>query len=154
MGEAMFRGDVAMKGYLKDEAATGKAFAGGRLPSGDFGAKHPHGYVQLKERSKGAIMSGGETISSIAVEDALFRRHGVQLTAALARPDDKWGATACAFVALKPGQSASEAELIAWRLAHYKGPRHIVFAEIPRTSTGKAQRLALRERARAIGPTS
>ncbi|MGD0184823.1 MAG: acyl-CoA synthetase [Roseiarcus sp.] len=154
LGEVMFRGNVVMKGYLKNKAASDKAFAGGWFHSGDLGVKHPDGYVQLKDRSKDIIISGGENISSIEVEDALFQHPGVQLAAVVARPDDKWGETPCAFVEMKPGASASEEELIAWcraRLAHYKCPRHVVFAEIPKTSTGKVQKFALRERARGVG---
>ncbi len=153
MGEVMFRGNVVMKGYLKNKAATDKAFAGGWFHSGDLGVKHRDGYLQLKDRSKDIIISGGENISSLEVEDALFQHPGVQLAAVVARPDDKWGETPCAFVEMKPGRSASEEELIAWcraRLAHYKCPRHVVFAEIPKTSTGKVQKFALRERARGI----
>ena len=151
LGEVMFRGNVVMKGYLKNKASTEKAFEGGWFHSGDLGVKHPDGYVQLKDRSKDIIISGGENISSIEVEDALFQHPGVQLAAVVARPDDKWGETPCAFVEMKPGHSASEAELIAWcreRLAHFKCPRHVVFAEIPKTSTGKVQKYALREQAR------
>jgi len=151
MGEVMFRGNVVMKGYLKNKTATEKAFEGGWFHSGDLGVKHPDGYIQLKDRSKDVIISGGENISSIEVEDALFEHPGVQLVAVVAQPDDKWGETPCAFVEMKPGHSASEAELMAWcrqRLAHFKCPRHIVFAEIPKTSTGKVQKYALRERAR------
>ncbi|MBV8472420.1 MAG: acyl-CoA synthetase, partial [Hyphomicrobiales bacterium] len=152
LGEVMFRGNVVMKGYLKNKSGTDKAFAGGWFHSGDLGVKHPDGYVQLKDRSKDIIISGGENISSIEVEDALFKHPAVQLAAVVAWPDDKWGETPCAFIELKPGQSVSEAELIAWcrdRLAHYKCPRHIIFAEIPKTSTGKVQKFALRELARA-----
>ncbi|MGO9769864.1 MAG: acyl-CoA synthetase [Roseiarcus sp.] len=154
LGEVMFRGNVVMKGYLKNKASSDKAFAGGWFHSGDLGVKHPDGYVQLKDRSKDIIISGGENISSIEVEDALFQHPGVQLAAVVARPDDKWGETPCAFVEMKPGASASEEELIAWcraRLAHYKCPRHVVFAEIPKTSTGKVQKFVLRERARGVG---
>ncbi|HEY1941743.1 MAG TPA: acyl-CoA synthetase [Roseiarcus sp.] len=156
LGEVMFRGNVVMKGYLKNKAGTDKAFAGGWFHSGDLGVKHPDGYIQLKDRSKDIIISGGENISSIEVEDALFQHPAVELAAVVARPDDKWGETPCAFVQLKPGCSASEAELIAWcrdRLAHYKCPRHVVFAEIPKTSTGKVQKFALRELARAMVPS-
>ena len=152
MGEVMFRGNVVMKGYLKNKASTDKAFAGGWFHSGDLGVKHPDGYIQLRDRSKDIIISGGENISSIEVEDALFQHPSVQLAAVVAAPDDKWGETPCAFVELKPGHSATEDELIAWcraRLAHYKCPRHVVFAEIPKTSTGKVQKFALRARARA-----
>ena len=150
MGEVMFRGNVVMKGYLKNKAATGKAFAGGWFHSGDLGVKHPDGYIQLRDRSKDIIISGGENISSIEVEDALFEHPGVQLAAVVAWPDEKWGETPCAFVEMKPGESATEDELIEWcraRIARYKCPRHVVFAEIPKTSTGKVQKFALRARA-------
>ena len=153
MGEVMFRGNVVMKGYLKNPASTKKAFEGGWFHSGDLGVKHPEGYVQLRDRSKDIIISGGKNISSIEVEDALFSHPAVQLAAVVARPDEKWGETPCAFVELKPGASATADELIAWcrgRLAHYKTPRTIVFAEIPKTSTGKLQKFVLRERAKAL----
>ena len=153
MGEVMFRGNVVMKGYLKNKAGTEKALAGGWFHSGDLGVKHPDGYVQLKDRSKDIIISGGENISSIEVEDVLFDHPGVQLAAVVARPDDKWGETPCAFVEMKPGHNATAEELMEWcraRLARYKCPRHIVFAEIPKTSTGKVQKFALRERAKMI----
>ncbi len=158
MGEVMFRGNVVMKGYLKNTASTDKAFAGGWFQSGDLGVKHRDGYIQLRDRSKDIIISGGENISSIEVEDALYEHPGVQLVAVVARPDEKWGETPCAFVEMKPGHTATAEELKAWcreRLAHYKCPRTIVFAEIPRTSTGKVQKFALRERARRLGePTA
>jgi fatty-acyl-CoA synthase len=153
LGEVMFRGNVVMKGYLKNKPSTDKAFAGGWFHSGDLGVKHPDGYVQLKDRSKDIIISGGENISSIEVEDALFQHPSVQLAAVVARPDDKWGETPCAFVELKPGMSATAEELIDWckgLLARYKCPRHILFTEIPKTSTGKVQKFVLRERARAL----
>jgi fatty-acyl-CoA synthase len=153
LGEVMFRGNVVMKGYLKNKASTDKAFAGGWFHSGDLGVKHPDGYVQLKDRSKDIIISGGENISSIEVEDALFEHPAVQLAAVVARPDEKWGETPCAFVELKPGTQATSDELIAWcreRLARYKCPRHVVFTEIPKTSTGKVQKYVLRERARQV----
>ena len=153
MGEAMFRGNVVMKGYLKNKDSTDKAFAGGWFHSGDLGVKHPDGYVQLRDRSKDIIISGGENISSIEVEDALFEHPGVQLAAVVARPDEKWGETPCAFVEMKPGHTATADELIEWcwaRLARYKCPRTIVFAEIPKTSTGKMQKFVLRERAKAL----
>ena len=154
MGEVMFRGNVVMKGYLKNKASTEKAFAGGWFHSGDLGVKHSDGYIQLRDRSKDIIISGGENISSIEVEDALFAHPGVQLAAVVARPDDKWGETPCAFVEMKPGCNATAEELMAWcreRLAHYKCPRTIVFADIPKTSTGKVQKFALREQARRLG---
>jgi fatty-acyl-CoA synthase len=154
MGEVMFRGNVVMKGYLKNKASTDKAFEGDWFHSGDLGVKHPDGYIQLRDRSKDIIISGGENISSIEVEDALFEHPAVQLAAVVARPDDKWGETPCAFVELKPGHDATAEQLIDWyreRLARYKCPRFVVFAEIPKTSTGKVQKFALRERARALG---
>ncbi len=157
MGEVMFRGNVVMKGYLKNKPGTDKAFAGGWFHSGDLGVKHPDGYVQLRDRSKDIIISGGENISSIEVEDALFEHPGVQLVAVVARPDEKWGETPCAFVEMKPGHTATADELIEWcraRLARYKCPRTIVFAEIPKTSTGKVQKFALRERAKELGQSS
>jgi fatty-acyl-CoA synthase len=153
LGEVMFRGNVVMKGYLKNKPSTDAAFVGGWFHSGDLGVKHPDGYIQLKDRSKDIIISGGENISSIEVEDALFQHPAVQLAAVVARPDEKWGETPCAFVELRPQMSASAQELIDWcrgRLAGYKRPRHIIFMEIPKTSTGKVQKFVLRERARAI----
>ena len=154
MGEVMFRGNVVMKGYLKNPDASARAFAGGWFHSGDLGVKYPDGYMQLRDRSKDIIISGGENISSIEVEDALFAHPAVQLAAVVARPDEKWGETPCAFVELRPDATATADELIDWcrgRLARYKCPRTIVFAEIPRTSTGKLQKFVLRERARALG---
>src|SRR5205809_777853 len=153
MGEVMFRGNVVMKGYLKNKSATAKAFAGGWFHSGDLGVMHPDGYIQLKDRSKDIIISGGENISSIEVEDALYKHPAVQAAAVVAKPDDKWGETPCAFVELKPGQTATGEELVAWcrkNLAGYKVPRHIVFAELPKTSTGKVQKFKLREMAKDV----
>jgi fatty-acyl-CoA synthase len=153
LGEVMFRGNVVMKGYLKNKAASDKAFAGGWFHSGDLGVIYPDGYVQLKDRSKDIIISGGENISSIEVEDALYKHPAVQAAAVVAKPDEKWGETPCAFIELKPGQQASAEELIAWcrqNLAGYKCPRTIVFAELPKTSTGKIQKFRLREMARDV----
>ncbi len=153
LGEVMFRGNVVMKGYLKNKSATDKAFAGGWFHSGDLGVIHPDGYVQLKDRSKDIIISGGENISSIEVEDVLYKHPAVQMVAVVARPDEKWGETPCAFVELKPQASATAEELIAWcrqHLAHYKCPRTVVFTEIPKTSTGKLQKFKLREMAKAL----
>jgi fatty-acyl-CoA synthase len=153
IGEVMFRGNVVMKGYLKNEAATVEAFAGGWFHSGDLGVIHEDGYIQLKDRSKDIIISGGENISSIEVEDALFKHPAVELAAVVAKPDEKWGETPCAFVELKPGMSATQEDLLDWcrdHLARYKCPRLIVFAEIPKTSTGKVQKFVLRERARGF----
>ncbi len=153
LGEVMFRGNVVMKGYLKNPASTKAAFAGGWFHSGDLGVKHPDGYVQLKDRSKDIIISGGENISSIEVEDALYKHPAVQVAAVVARPDEKWGETPCAFIELRPGASASADELIEWcrqHLARFKVPRHIVFAEVPKTSTGKIQKFRLRDMAKTV----
>ena len=151
LGEVLMRGNVVMKGYLKDASATEKAFAGGWFHTGDLAVLHPDGYVQLKDRAKDIIISGGENISSIEVEDALYKHPAVQAAAVVAKPDDKWGETPCAFIELRPGMAASEAELIAHvrsLIAHYKAPRAVVFGEIPKTSTGKVQKHVLRARAR------
>ncbi|MEI2733517.1 MAG: acyl-CoA synthetase [Rhodoblastus sp.] len=153
LGEVMFRGNVVMKGYLKNKKSTDAAFAGGWFHSGDLGVKYPDGYIQLKDRSKDIIISGGENISSIEVEDALFKHPAVAQAAVVARPDDKWGETPCAFVELKPGASATEDELIDWcrgKLARFKCPKNVVFTELPKTSTGKIQKFVLRERAKAV----
>ncbi|MBB4019596.1 fatty-acyl-CoA synthase [Chelatococcus caeni] len=153
LGEVMFRGNVVMKGYLKNKAATDTAFAGGWFHSGDLGVKHPDGYIQLKDRSKDIIISGGENISSIEVEDALYKHPAVQAAAVVAKPDEKWGETPCAFVELKPGAEATPEELIAFcrsRLAAFKCPRYVVFTELPKTSTGKIQKFRLREMAREV----
>jgi fatty-acyl-CoA synthase len=153
LGEVMFRGNVVMKGYLKNRKASEAAFAGGWFHSGDLGVMHPDGYIQLKDRSKDIIISGGENISSIEVEDALYKHPAVQVVAVVAKPDEKWGETPCAFVELKPGANATSEELIAWcrkNLAAYKCPRHVVFAEIPKTSTGKLQKFKLREMVKRI----
>ncbi|ABY32540.1 acyl-CoA synthetase [Methylorubrum extorquens] len=151
LGEVMFRGNVVMRGYLKNPASTEAAFKGGWFRSGDLGVKHPDGYIQLKDRSKDIIISGGENISSIEVEDALFKHPAVAAAAVVAKPDAKWGETPCAFVELKEGREATSEELVAWcreRLAPYKLPRHVVFGELPKTSTGKVQKFVLREKAR------
>jgi fatty-acyl-CoA synthase len=151
IGEVMFRGNIVMKGYLKNPKASAEAFAGGWFHSGDLGVMHPDGYIQLKDRSKDIIISGGENISSIEVEDALYKHPAVQAAAVVARPDDKWGETPCAFVELKPGQTATAEDLIVHcrsMLAHFKCPRHVVFQELPKTSTGKVQKFVLREVAR------
>jgi fatty-acyl-CoA synthase len=153
MGEVMFRGNIVMKGYLKNPRATGEAFHGGWFHSGDLGVLHPDGYIQLKDRSKDIIISGGENISSIEVEDVLYKHPAVQAAAVVAKPDEKWGETPCAFVELKPGMTASPEEIITWcreGLAHYKAPRHVVFTELPKTSTGKIQKFKLREVAKGV----
>ena len=153
MGEVMFRGNIVMKGYLKNKHASDAAFHGGWFHSGDLGVMHKDGYIQLKDRSKDIIISGGENISSIEVEDALFKHPKVRAAAVVARPDDKWGETPCAFVELREGASATAEELIAWsrdNLAHFKCPRHVVFGELPKTSTGKIKKFVLREMARKL----
>jgi fatty-acyl-CoA synthase len=151
LGEVMMRGNVVMKGYLKNRASTEKAFLGGWFHTGDIGVIYPDGYIQLKDRSKDIIISGGENISSIEVEDALYKHPAVSVAAVVAKPDEKWGETPCAFIELKPGAKASADELMQWckkHLAGYKCPRTIVFAEIPKTSTGKIQKFKLREMAK------
>src|SRR3954463_9879987 len=153
IGEVMFRGNVVMKGYLKNKQASEKAFAGGWFHSGDLGVMHPDGYVQIKDRSKDIIISGGENISSIEVEDTLYKHPAVQAAAVVAKPDVKWGETPCAFVELKPGGEASADELVAWcrqNLASFKCPRYVVFTELPKTSTGKVQKFKLRELAKDV----
>ena len=151
MGEVMMRGNVVMKGYLKDAEATRKAFDGGWFHTGDLAVTYPDGYIQLKDRSKDIIISGGENISSIEVEDALYKHPAVAVAAVVARPDEKWGETPCAFIELRPGMSATAEELIAWckqHLASYKVPRHVMFEELPKTSTGKIQKHVLRGKAK------
>ena len=153
MGEVMFRGNIVMKGYLKNPKASADAFRGGWFHSGDLGVMHPDGYIQLKDRSKDIIISGGENISSIEVEDVLYKHPAVQSAAVVAKPDEKWGETPCAFVELKPGRNATPEEIIKWcrdGMAHYKVPRHVVFTEIPKTSTGKIQKFKLREKAKTV----
>ena len=151
IGEVMFRGNIVMKGYLKNPEASAEAFAGGWFHSGDLGVMHADGYIQLKDRSKDIIISGGENISSIEVEDALYKHPAVQAAAVVARPDDKWGETPCAFIELKPGHEATADEIIAHcrgLIAHFKCPRYVIFQELPKTSTGKIQKFVLREQAK------
>ena len=153
MGEIMFRGNIVMKGYLKNPAATQKAFAGGWFHSGDLAVTHTDGYMKIKDRAKDIIISGGENISSLEVEEALFRHPGVFAAAVVAQPHEKWGETPIAFVELRPGKSVSEDELVAYcyeQLAHFKVPKTIVFGPLPRTSTGKVQKFILRERAKSV----
>jgi fatty-acyl-CoA synthase len=153
LGEVMMRGNVIMKGYLKNPSATREAFADGWFHTGDLAVVHPDGYIQLKDRSKDIIISGGENISSIEVEDALYKHPAVAAAAVVAMPDEKWGETPCAFVELRAEGRVDTAEIIAWcreQLAHFKCPRRVVFGELPRTSTGKIQKFKLRERARAL----
>jgi len=154
LGEVMFRGNIVMKGYLKNPKATREAFKGGWFHSGDLGVLHPDGYIQLKDRSKDIIISGGENISSIEVEDVLYRHPAVMFAAVVAKPDEKWGESPCAFVEKKPGHdSVTEAALVAYcreNLAHFKCPKVIVFTELPKTTTGKIQKFRLREQAKAL----
>ena len=153
LGEVMMRGNVVMKGYLKNPRSTQESFAGGWFHSGDLGVKYPDGYIQLKDRSKDIIISGGENISSIEVEDALYKHPAVVACAVVARPDEKWGETPCAFIELKPGAEVSEDDILDWcraRLARYKVPRTVVFAEVPKTSTGKIQKFRLRQQAKDL----
>ncbi|WP_292290322.1 acyl-CoA synthetase [Marivita sp.] len=150
MGEVMFRGNVVMKGYFRNPESTQKALAGGWFHSGDLGVVHPDGYIQLKDRSKDIIISGGENISSIEVEEALYRHPAVAVAAVVAMPHEKWGETPCAFIELTAGHEVDDATLRGWcrdHLAPYKVPGRIVFDAIPRTSTGKIQKFVLRERA-------
>ena len=153
MGEVMFRGNIVMKGYLKNPTATKEAFEGGWFHSGDLGVMFPDGYVQLKDRSKDIIISGGENISSIEVEDTLLKHPAVMFAAVVAKDDEKWGETPCAFVEKKPGHEVTAEELIEYcrqHLARYKCPRYVVFEEIPKTSTGKMQKFKLRDRAKSV----
>src|SRR6185312_14477080 len=153
MGEVFMRGNVVMKGYLKNPAATREAFAGGWFHTGDLGVIHADGYIELKDRSKDIIISGGENISTIEVESVLYRHPAVLEAAVVARPDPVWGETPCALVGLNPGAAATAEELIALcreRLAHFKAPKTIVLGPLPKTSTGKVQKFQLRERAKAL----
>jgi fatty-acyl-CoA synthase len=152
MGEIMFRGNITMKGYLKNPKATAEAFRGGWFHSGDLAVKHPDGYIKIRDRSKDVIISGGENISSQEVEDVLHGHPAVLLAAVVAQPDPKWGETPCAFVELKEGASATAEELIEFcraRMARFKAPKAVVFGPLPRTSTGKIQKFLLREKARS-----
>jgi fatty-acyl-CoA synthase len=147
IGEVMFRGNIVMKGYLKNEKATNEAFAGGWFHTGDLGVLDEHGYVIIKDRSKDIIISGGENISSVEVEDVLYKHAAVLFAAVVAKPDPKWGEVPCAFVELKDGAKATEAEIIAFCRSHmsgFKTPKAVVFGIIPKTSTGKIQKFLLR----------
>ena len=153
MGEVMMRGNVMMKGYLKNPAATDAAFQHGWFHTGDLAVLHADGYIELKDRSKDIIISGGENISTIEVESVLYRHPAVLEAAVVARPDDKWGETPCAFVTLKEGAQANADDIIAYcrgNLAHFKAPRTVVFGPLPKTSTGKIQKFTLRDRAKAL----
>ncbi|MEH6457245.1 MAG: acyl-CoA synthetase [Cocleimonas sp.] len=149
IGEVMFRGNVVMKGYFKNKQTTDAAFAGGWFHSGDLGVMHPDGYIQLKDRSKDIIISGGENISSIEIEDVLYSHPAIAVAAVVAKADDKWGETPCAFIELKEGEETTKVDLQNFcreRLAGFKMPRHFIFETIPRTSTGKIQKFVLREK--------
>ena len=152
MGEIMFRGNITMKGYLKNTKATAEAFAGGWFHSGDLAVMQPDGYVKIRDRSKDIIISGGENISSLEIEEALYRHPAVLAAAAVARPDPKWGETPCAFVELKAGAQVTAQEIIEHcrnHLARFKVPRAVVFGELPKTSTGKIQKFVLRQQAKS-----
>jgi fatty-acyl-CoA synthase len=153
VGEIMLRGNTIMRGYLKNPAATDEAFAGGYYRSGDLASWHEDGYIEVKDRSKDIIISGGENISSLEVEEVLYRHPDIMEAAVVAKPDEKWGETPCAFVTLKPDAEAlSPTKLIEFcraNMAGYKIPKTIVFGELPKTSTGKIQKFVLRDRAKS-----
>jgi fatty-acyl-CoA synthase len=152
LGEIMFRGNLVMKGYMKNPDATREAFAGGWFHTGDLAVVYPNGYVKIKDRSKDVIISGGENISSIEVEDALYRHPAVLAAAVVATPDPRWGETPCAFIELKEGATATEEEIITHcreSLAHFKVPRRVIFGPLPKTSTGKIQKFVLRQQAKS-----
>jgi fatty-acyl-CoA synthase len=153
IGEVFMRGNIVMKGYLKNRRATDEAFRGGWFHTGDLGVRHPDGYIELKDRSKDIIISGGENVSTIEVEGVLYRHPAVLEAAVVARPDEKWGETPCAFVTLKDGAAATAEEIIAFckaNMAGFKVPRSVVFGPLPKTSTGKIQKFVLREKAKAL----
>jgi fatty-acyl-CoA synthase len=156
IGEVMVRSNTLMKGYLTNPRATEEAFAGGWFHTGDLAVKHPDGYIEVKDRSKDIIISGGENISSIEVEEVLYRHPQVMEAAVVAWPDERWGETPCAFVTLKPdAEPVSAADIIAFcraNLAHFKAPKAVVFGPLPKTSTGKIQKYALREQAKEVAP--
>jgi len=153
LGEVFMKGNLVMKGYFKNPEATQEAFRGGWFHSGDLGVRHPDGYIELKDRAKDIIISGGENISSVEIENTLYRHSDILEAAVVARPDEQWGETPCAFVTLKPGSSISEGELIRFcreHLAGFKVPKTIIFQELPKTSTGKIRKNILREKASRI----
>jgi fatty-acyl-CoA synthase len=154
MGEVMLRGNTVMKGYLRNPVATEDAFRGGWFHTGDLAVWHPDGYVEIKDRSKDIIISGGENVSSLEVEEVLYRHPAVMEAAVVAKPDPRWGETPCAFVTLKPGAPPTPAEeIIGWcrdHLAHFKAPRAVVFGPLPKTSTGKIQKYLLREQVKVV----
>jgi fatty-acyl-CoA synthase len=153
MGEIMLRGNTVMKGYLKNPAVTEEAFRGGWFKSGDLAVQHPDGYIEVKDRSKDIIISGGENISSLEVEEVLYRHPKVLEAAVVAKLDDKWGETPCAFVTLRADSNAEAEEIIAHCRAHmagFKVPRIVIFGALPKTSTGKIQKFVLREQAQSL----
>ena len=154
MGEVMLRGNTVMKGYLMNPKATEEAFRGGWFHTGDLAVWHPDGYIEIKDRSKDVIISGGENVSSLEIEEILYRHPAVMEAAVVAKPDPKWGETPCAFVTLRPEAAPVTAEdVIAWcreHLAHFKAPRAVIFGPLPKTSTGKIQKYVLREQAKAV----
>ncbi len=151
IGELMLRGHTIMKGYLKNPDASRAAFEGGWFHTGDLGVLHADGYVEIKDRSKDIIITGGENVSSLEIEECLYKHPEVMEAAVVAKPDDKWGETPCAFVTLKPGvDEVADADIIQWcrdHMAHFKAPKTVVFGPLPKTSTGKIQKYVLRERA-------
>ena len=150
IGELWIRGNTVMKGYLKNPAATEEAFADGWFHSGDLGVTHADGYIEVKDRAKDIIITGGENVSTLEVEEALYRHPKVLEAAVVAKPDDTWGETPCAFITLHSGQNATAEEIIDYCrgvMARFKVPRHVVFGDLPKTSTGKIQKYALREQA-------
>jgi fatty-acyl-CoA synthase len=152
-GEIMIRGNSVMKGYFKNPKATAEAFEGGYFHSGDLAIQHPDGYMQIADRAKDIIISGGENISSVEVEGVLMGHPDVNLAAVVAKPDEKWGEVPCAFVELKPGLTGNEAAMIAFTretLAGFKAPKKVVFQELPKTSTGKIQKFELRKLAATL----
>ncbi|MDE1904400.1 MAG: acyl-CoA synthetase [Alphaproteobacteria bacterium] len=155
IGEIVLRANTVMKGYLKNPRATAEAFASGWFHTGDLAVRHPDGYIEVKDRAKDIIISGGENISSLEVEEALYKHPAVMEAAVVARPDEKWGETPCAFVALKPGAAATADDVVAFcraNLAHFKVPHTVVFGPLPKTSTGKIQKYLLREQAKSLTP--
>ena len=153
MGEVLMQGNIVMKGYLKNPEETAKAFKGGWFHSGDLGVLHPDGYIELKDRSKDIIISGGENISSVEIENVLYQHEAILEAAVVARPDEKWGETPCAFVALKSAATLNENEVIQFcrtKLSGFKIPKNIVFSELPKTSTGKIRKSVLREQAKQL----
>jgi fatty-acyl-CoA synthase len=154
IGELMIRSNTVMKGYLKNSQATREALRGGWFHTGDLGVRHPDGYVEIKDRAKDIIITGGENVSSLEVEEWLFKHPKVMEAAVVARPDEKWGESVCAFVTPRSDAGdLDEAEIIAWcreHMAHFKAPRTVVFGPLPKTSTGKIQKFVLRERAGSL----